>query len=382
MSDLKSVRLEDVLLPNGVSYGIVQPGQHISDGVPIVRVADLYGNLVRTSEPLRVAASIGSLHSRTRLTGDEVLISIVGTVGRVALANPAVVGWNVARVVAVLRPRNTDDAQWLRYALLSPAAQAQMQTRKTDTVQATLNLSDLRQLRIPWPEVSQRMRIAAVLGALDDLIDTDRAQIGRLEDLARSIAATASQTVGLSSIARPMVTAQVAASGSVQHYSLPAFDDGAAPEQVDGARIQSSKLVLHGPCVLVSRLNPKWERCWMAYPGSNAVASTEFVPLVGLDVEPEHVWAVTSAPEFWEQMRSRVTGTTGSHQRVDKHGLLALKVPDVRLLPPTSRTTLTHLVRSAQAARDEISQLASARDQLVPLLMSGKVRVSESIEVA
>jgi type I restriction enzyme S subunit len=76
-------------------------------------------------------------------------------------------------------------------------------------------------------------------------------------------------------------------------------------------------------------------------------------------------------------MRALVTGTTGSHQRVDKEAVLTLMVPDVRQLPGVDRQHIVDLVRGARDARDEIADLTRVRDELLPLLMSGRVRVRE-----
>ena len=108
------------------------------------------------------------------MKGGEILVSIVGTVGRVAVVPTALAGWNVARAIAVLRPRDLADSAWIRYCLESPPAQRQMQLRKTDTVQATLNLRDLKRIQVPYPPTPERVRIAGVLGYLDDLLDTNR----------------------------------------------------------------------------------------------------------------------------------------------------------------------------------------------------------------
>lgn len=234
----------------------------------------------------------------------------------------------------------------------------------------------------PFPPLEEQRRIAAILVSLDDLIGVGRAQIARLEALARVFAATARATAELGELARPVHAKQVKPSNMVEHYSLPAFDEGAEPERVAGDRIQSNKLPIAEPCVLISRLNPRWERCWMVYPGTNAVASTEFVPVVGTDAASEEVWAVTSSHDFWDQMRTHVTGTTGSHQRVDKAAVLTLNVPDVRTLASSVRREITTLVKAARELRNEVVDLALTRDELLPLLLSGKVRVSESLEVA
>jgi type I restriction enzyme S subunit len=72
-----------------------------------------------------------------------------------------------------------------------------------------------------------------------------------------------------------------------------------------------------------------------------------------------------------------VTGTTGSHQRVDKAAVLKLVVPDVRGLTKLTRKHIVSLVHMAQASRDEIAELTRTRDGLLALLMSGKVRVAD-----
>ena len=84
----------------GISYGIVQPGQHRTDGVPIVRVSDLHDGRVDTTAPMRVDPVIEKRHSRTRLRGGEVLLSLVGSVGMCAVAPDELEGWNTARAVA------------------------------------------------------------------------------------------------------------------------------------------------------------------------------------------------------------------------------------------------------------------------------------------
>ncbi len=250
------------------------------------------------------------------------------------------------------------------------------------SAQPSLNRNYLAQIPVNVPPVAEQRRITSILGAVDDSIETNRMQVSRLEELARTVAATSSQYVPLAALARTAPSGQKRPSGPVEHFSLPAFDDGAEPERIDGAQIQSNKIPLSEPCVLVSRLNPKWERCWMAYPGTNAVASTEFVPLVGTHATSEEVWAVVSAPDFWEQMRAHVTGTTGSHQRVDKAAVLTLTVPDIRALPEGARQQVTILVRCACALRAEIKEQLRVRDEILPLLMSGRVRVTENVAAA
>ncbi|MDU7524262.1 MAG: hypothetical protein E7K72_23320, partial [Roseomonas mucosa] len=84
--DWPSVPLSELVDPQrGISYGIVQPGSPVPDGVPIVRVSDVRNGRIDVRSPLRVAADIERTYGRTRLRGGELLITIVGTVGETAI---------------------------------------------------------------------------------------------------------------------------------------------------------------------------------------------------------------------------------------------------------------------------------------------------------
>lgn len=266
-----------------------------------------------------------------------------------------------------------NDPRWV-YALLHGI---DFSGYNSGSAQPSLNRNFLTAIPVLRPAPDEQRRIAAALGALDDLIKTTRGLVTGLENAARYLAAKAASDVMLSSIAKVDTGRQTKPAGIVEHYSLPAFDNGAVPEIVDASEIKSNKVRLDEPTVLVSRLNPQWERCWMAYPSDNAMGSTEFVPLIGQAAEPEEVWAVTSSDSFWDQMRALVTGTTGSHQRVDKQALLTLSVRDVRELSRVDRQHIVDLVRSARDCRGELAELTRTRNELLPLLMSGRVRVGE-----
>jgi type I restriction enzyme S subunit len=188
MPDWPVEKLGDLVdASRGISYGIVQPGEHQPDGVPIIRVSDLKGDVVEIGKPLRVAPSIEAAHSRTRLRGGELIMSIVGTVGQTAIVDPSLEGWNVARAVAVIPVKRDIGPYWIRLALKGGPARAHIQDRLNTTVQATLNLRDLASLPIVVPPAPEREAIAATLGALDDKIELNRKMNATLESMARAL---------------------------------------------------------------------------------------------------------------------------------------------------------------------------------------------------
>jgi type I restriction enzyme S subunit len=188
MDEWPSVELRTLIEPaRGISYGIVQPGTAVSDGVPIVRVSDVRNGQIRTDSPLRVSRSIETAYARTRLRGGELLITIVGTVGETAIVPNNLAGWNVARAIAVLPVQHGIGAYWVKLALRSAAAMATIGSRLNTTVQATLNLGDLAKLPILIPPPQERRRITTILSALDHKIDLNRRMNDTLETMARTI---------------------------------------------------------------------------------------------------------------------------------------------------------------------------------------------------
>jgi len=95
--------------------------------------------------------------------------------------------WNVARAIAVLRLANSSDAYFVRTCLLSAPIQHLMHAWSTTTVQATLNLKEIRQIPLPWPDADERKKIAEVIGALDDKIELNRQTNETLEAMTRAL---------------------------------------------------------------------------------------------------------------------------------------------------------------------------------------------------
>jgi type I restriction enzyme S subunit len=184
----ETAALETLIEPGrGISYGIVQPGSPVSEGVPIVRVSDVRNGRIATQDPLRVSPGVEAAYSRTRLAGGELLLTIVGTIGETAIVPAALAGWNTARAVAVIPVRKDVGSYWVQMALRGPAVRAIIDSRLNTTVQATLNLRDVAQLPIVLPPRRAREAIAHILGTLDDKIELNRRMNETLEAMARAL---------------------------------------------------------------------------------------------------------------------------------------------------------------------------------------------------
>jgi hypothetical protein len=106
-----------------------------------------------------------------------------------------------------------------------------------------------------------------------------------------------------------------------------------------------------------------------------AVASSEFVVLTPIGVDTSALWSALRQREVSETLRRKVAGTSGSRQRIQPHDLLAVAVRDVRRLSADAARTITDLGALCHTRRAESTSLATMRDALLPLLISGRIRL-------
>lgn len=166
--DSKACLVDLVDQDDRINYGIVQPGEHVADGVPLIRVSNLVGGRVDRRSLKLVSKDIESTYSRSRIRGTEILVSCVGSVGTVAVVRPDDVGSNVARAVARVPVSDPVLRSYLAQYLMSRSAQTYFSGEVRTVAQPTLNVKQLAALEIPIPpEVLQR-DFAALAGGVRD----------------------------------------------------------------------------------------------------------------------------------------------------------------------------------------------------------------------
>ncbi|MFF0165402.1 restriction endonuclease subunit S [Streptomyces prasinus] len=183
------------LLSARPSYGVLVP-RYVdeTEGVPFVRVGDIL-NLAPERSMSAIAPEQSNEYSRTKISGGEVLLGVVGKMGQAAVAPQWLAGANVARAVAVLRCRDAAVAPLLCAWLGSNdfLRQAELAT-SGDSIQPTLGMKDLARFDINLPT---HPHAAADLASKTAKIDTLIAETERFIRLAgerRSALITAAVT--------------------------------------------------------------------------------------------------------------------------------------------------------------------------------------------
>ena len=175
-----------------LSYGIVQPGDDVPGGLPVVRPVDLSGKTVVADGLKRIDPALARSYARTTLEGDDLLLCVRGTTGTIAVAEPALAGANVTRGIVPIRFDPSTITQALGYYLMrSEPVQAQIRAKTYGTALMQINIGDLRKIVVGFPPPEKQTALVEQLDAIQESADQLSNIYGRklaaLEELKKSL---------------------------------------------------------------------------------------------------------------------------------------------------------------------------------------------------
>ena len=160
-------KLEDLCAPDApITYGVLKPGEYCSNGIPLLQIKDLSNGQVSSQDLHLISKELDEEYKRSRILKNDILISLVGTIGRVAkfeLSTPANIHRNLGRV-------RTDYHEFIFHFLNSDVALKLMGDSSSGSSQSALNLSTLRSMKVPFPPFKEQQKIAQILSTWDQAI--------------------------------------------------------------------------------------------------------------------------------------------------------------------------------------------------------------------
>ena len=187
----KEVRLGDVCeikggkrLPKGVNL-ITQKNSH-----PYIRVRDLgKSKTIELNSSYEYVDEITQKQIQRYITQKgDILISIVGTIGLIAIVGGSLDGANLTENCVKLVKLDKIDSEYLYYYLKSPFGQQNISRGTVGAVQAKLPIKNIQDFSIICPElISDQRRIASILSSLDRKIELNNRINADLEEMAQAI---------------------------------------------------------------------------------------------------------------------------------------------------------------------------------------------------
>lgn len=360
-----------------------------------IGTSDIRGGRIEYSGAKRVSRETFDRWSRRAVPreGDLVLAreAPVGQVGRIDPKRPTCLG---QRTVLVRADPSRVEERYLHAYLLGPYAQRWMADRSGGSTVAHLNVADVREIPVALPTLTEQRRIAGVLGVLDELIDVNRQLARTLEDhmLALFAAESFDGDPGVDSVSlgdlvtvNPKLPKPPGEAPYVDMAALPTDSSriGSVVRRAptSGSRFQNSD-------TLFARLTPCLENGKAAFvdvlDGDEvAIGSTEFLVLRDKGTVGSHwPYLLTRSRRFRDYAIANMNGSSG-RQRVSAEVIASypMAAPDVDSLS-RFRSASSVAFAAIRGLDEEIADLTRVRDELLPVLMSDRVRTTERSAVS
>ncbi len=251
----------------------------------------------------------------------------------------------------------------------------------TGSAQPKLSQTALSSVLVPRFDPADQVAVGQVLGALDDKIAANLSAAEISDSLVRSMY----RTLQLSEKTLGDVALNVRESVNLREIS--ADEPYIGLEHVDrrhlwlerqgaGADVVSSKSRFGAGDVLFGKLRPYFHK--VALASSQGVCSTDILVLRARD--EENVALVAASASSDAVVAAAVQASNGTKMpRAKWTDIAGCRVPD----PDSSETrtfcrTVEAIAKRAMQANEENRQLTATRDELLPLLMSGKITIKDA----
>lgn len=382
MDKWREVALSEVAAEVTVGHVGTMADQYCDDGVPFLRSQNVRPHHIDLNDIKFIDQDFHLRLRKSSLRPGDVVTVRTGKPGTTAVIPESLAVANCSDLV-ITRPGPELDAKWLSY-YLNFVIDSHIGGHLVGAVQQHFNVKSAKDLKLLLPEIVEQQAIAGVLGAFDDKIAANGrvvANADNLSGLGWRRAAAVGQPLPLSALAEFVngraFTKGASGTGRVV-VRIAELNSGLGGSTVyNDIDVAEEHLVRAGDLLFAwsgSLTVARWFR-------PEAIINQHIFKVIPKDGFP--MWLVNQAvraklEDFIATASDKAT-TMGHIQR--RHLDEATPIPDKSEIDRLD-DFMTGLWGSALAAEQETLRLARTRDELLPLLMSGKVRVKDAEALA
>ena len=187
MTNWQTKRLGDVTT-------LIKDGTHgthsdVSMGIPLLSAKDVNNGKVNIADDARIISEddFNAIHKGYKLQNGDVLLTIVGSLGRVAMVDDYDDSYTFQRSVAILRFGDAVNKKFAYHTLSEGAFQRELLKRESKGAQGGVYLGDISKIKIQIPEKPEQERIVGVLEVWDEYIEKLEQKIALKEQLKKGL---------------------------------------------------------------------------------------------------------------------------------------------------------------------------------------------------
>ncbi len=182
--DWKSDSIRSIVDPaRPITYGVVQPGERLKQGIAIIRGQDYSRGIVDDSDLYLIHPHIAEAYARSSLKGGDILFSIVGYLGQTAVVPPTLSGANITQTTARIAVKSPNQSRFFLHQFRSELFAPEVRRFQKGSAQPGLNLNDVEKMVVVIPPPHEQTRIAGVLDTVDGAIANTEAVIAKLKQV-------------------------------------------------------------------------------------------------------------------------------------------------------------------------------------------------------
>lgn len=168
--------------------GTHNPPKRTEEGIPLLSAENIFNGKINygINEKCISEEDYELMHKNYSIEKDDILMTIVGTIGRVAVVKDNK-KFAVQRSVAILRSNKKVNNLFLTQFLSSTICKKELDRKSNSTAQAGLYLGELGKINIIVPSIKEQEKIASILSTVDEQIDNVDSLIEKNKELKKGL---------------------------------------------------------------------------------------------------------------------------------------------------------------------------------------------------
>lgn len=154
-----------------ISYGIVQAGPHVDDGIPYIKSADVGGE-IDVDSLQRTAKEIHHKYRRSSVHPNDIVFSLRGNIARTSIVPTSLQEANLTQGTARISVNDKNDTKFVYYKLASTPILNRINALSKGSTFKEISLEELRKVKLPLPPLEEQRKIAKILSTWDKAIST------------------------------------------------------------------------------------------------------------------------------------------------------------------------------------------------------------------
>ena len=180
--------LEDIVDQNRqITYGIVQAGPYIENGIPYIKSGDIRDGKILKDQLSRTSQEIAANYERSEVHTGDLVFSIRASVGTVAEVTGELDGANLTQGTARIAPGSKVDRYYLLWALRSLAVQSWIKRQTKGITFKEITLGRLRKTPIMLPPISIQRQFAQIAKTAEAMKSNQSQSLYELDEIFNSI---------------------------------------------------------------------------------------------------------------------------------------------------------------------------------------------------